>query len=218
PPAKALFNVASIALAVAASAHIAANLGGPSLLTADGGWSGLLVALIATIAQYTVSVVTVAGAVALDQRRSFWQIAWRRLSFKVLVEAVLGAIGAMFAAVLAAAPGWTPALIATAGRLFLGKQALDRGARRSRGLALTSAVGRAVATPLEPWSPGEKKRPASTSHSTPTSCWCSKRWPTTPRWPWRRHACSTRRCADARPRRNARRESRRSWTAWPMAS
>jgi len=150
PPAKALFNVASIALAVAASAHIAANLGGPSLLTADGGWSGLLVALIATIAQYTVSVVTVAGAVALDQRRSFWQIAWRRLSFKVLVEAVLGAIGAMFAAVLAAAPGWTPALIATAGLLFLGKQALDRGARRSRGLALTSAVGRAVAAALEP--------------------------------------------------------------------
>src|SRR5437899_3064487 len=103
PAGKALFNVASIALAVAASAHIAANLGGPSLLTADGGWSGLLVALIATIAQYTVSVVTVAGAVALDQRRSFWQIAWRRLSFKVLVEAILGAIGAMFAAVRAAA-------------------------------------------------------------------------------------------------------------------
>src|SRR5712691_8281200 len=56
----------------------------------------------------------------------------------------------MFAAVLAAAPGWTPALIATAGLVVLGKQALDRGARRSRGLALTSAVGRAVAGALEP--------------------------------------------------------------------
>jgi diguanylate cyclase (GGDEF)-like protein/PAS domain S-box-containing protein len=149
-PLKAVFNMASIALAVGASAHITATLGGPTLLTTDGGWVGLLVALVATIAQYTVSVVTVAGAVALDQRRSFWHIARRRLGFKVLVEAVLGAIGATFAAVLVALPGWTPVLIATAGLLFLGKHALDRGARRSRGLALTSAVGRAVAGALQP--------------------------------------------------------------------
>ena len=67
---KGLFNTGSAMLAVGAAAHLASALGGPTLLTSGSGWTALPVAVLASTAYYLVSAATVAGAVALDQRRS----------------------------------------------------------------------------------------------------------------------------------------------------
>src|SRR5438477_6624471 len=56
----------------------------------------------------------------------------------------------MLAAMLASAPNWAPMLLVPAGLLYFAKQSVDRADRRSRNLAVTSAVGRAVVGTLDP--------------------------------------------------------------------
>jgi signal transduction histidine kinase len=65
-------------------------------------------------------------------------------------EVGLGLVGAMFAAMLNSAPHWAPMLLVPAGLLYFAKQAMDRADRRSRNLAVTNAVGRAVVGTLDP--------------------------------------------------------------------
>ena len=65
-------------------------------------------------------------------------------------EVGLGTVGAMLAAMLNSAPNWAPMLLVPAGLLYLAKQAMDRADRRSRNMAVTSAVGRAVVGTLDP--------------------------------------------------------------------
>ncbi|HEV7665104.1 MAG TPA: EAL domain-containing protein [Chloroflexota bacterium] len=146
---KGLFNAASAMLAVNAAAHLATALGGPGELT-GAGWRALPIAVVASMAYYVVSVTTVAGAVALDQRRPLYTVLRGKTGVKAVVEGALGLLGATLAVVLTAAPGLAPALLLPGVLAYLAKQAVDRGERRSRNLALMSRVGRAVAGTLSP--------------------------------------------------------------------
>src|ERR1044071_8677919 len=51
---------------------------------------------------------------------------------------------------LNSAPNWAPMLLVPAGLLYFAKQSMDRADRRSRNMAVTSAVGRAVVGTLDP--------------------------------------------------------------------
>jgi diguanylate cyclase (GGDEF)-like protein/PAS domain S-box-containing protein len=104
--------------------------------------------IAASAAYYLVSACTVSGVVALDQRRSFVHILRGKIGVKALTEIALGLLGATLAVVLTAAPGLTPALVLPAILVYVAKQAMDRAERRSRDIALTSSVGRAVAGTL----------------------------------------------------------------------
>src|SRR3981081_772383 len=147
---KGLFNAASAMLAVGAAAHIATFLGGPTELTNGSGWTALAAAVLASMAYYLAAVTTVAGVVALDQRRSLWAVLRGKIGVKALVEFALGLLGSTLAVVLMAAPGLAPALVLPGVLVYLAKQTMDRGERRSRNMALMSRVGRAVAGTLRP--------------------------------------------------------------------
>jgi diguanylate cyclase (GGDEF)-like protein/PAS domain S-box-containing protein len=154
-PIRAVFNIASVTLATGVAAHIASSLGGPDALRAlmsdNAGWLGPPLAILATAVYHTLSASAVAGAVALDRRQSFWSLVRGRLmGVQSATEIGLGLIGAVLGGLLLAAPGWTPALLFPGVLVFLGKKAMDRADRRLRDLALTSAVGRAVAGTLKP--------------------------------------------------------------------
>ncbi len=149
PIGKAAFNASAVALATGAAGQVVSALGGPQLLT-GGAWAGPLAAVAAATTYYAVSASATAGAVALDQRRSFWQIMRAKTGLKAIVEVGLGLAGATLAVLWATAPAWAPVLLGPGLLVFLAKQTLDRASRRSRHLALTSAVGRAVAGTLSP--------------------------------------------------------------------
>jgi len=146
---KLLFNVAACVLAVAAAAHLADHFGGPARVSVGGSWSDPLVAVLAASDYASLSGSLVALAVAIDQRRSFWDIVRGKL-VQTLGEIGLGVVGAMLAAMLSSAPNWAPMLLVPAGLLYVAKRSMDRADRRSRNLAVTSAVGRAVAGTLDP--------------------------------------------------------------------
>src|SRR5207237_10270752 len=79
-----------------------------------------------------------------------WELVRGNLSVQTLGEIGLGVVGAMLAAMLNSAPNWAPMLLVPAGLLYFAKQSMDRADRRSRNLAVTSAVGRAVVGTLDP--------------------------------------------------------------------
>ncbi len=147
---KGAFNAASAMLAVGSAAHLATLLGGPTELLSGSGWTALPEALLASMAYYVVSVTTVAGVVALDQRRSLWAVMRGKFGVKALVEIALGLLGSTLGVVLIAAPGLAPGFVLPCVLVYLAKQTMDRGERRSRNLALMSRVGRAVAGTLRP--------------------------------------------------------------------
>src|SRR5579859_2345503 len=147
---KGIFNAASAMLAVGIAGHLASALGGPTLLTSGSGWTALPAAVLASTAYYLVSATTVAGAVALDQRRSVWTVLRGKIGAKALAEIALGLLGSTLAVVLTAAPGLSPALVLPGVLVYLAKKTMDRGERRSRDLVMMSRVGRAVAGTLRP--------------------------------------------------------------------
>jgi signal transduction histidine kinase len=149
-PAKAIFNLGCATLSIAATAHLAALFGGPTLLSDPSGWPGLPVAAGMATVYYVVSAAAVAGAVALDQRRSFWGVLRSKIGVKTVAEVGLGLVGATLAVVVSVVPGWAPALVLPAALVFLAKQSMETADRRSKNLAMTSAVGRAVAGTLNP--------------------------------------------------------------------
>jgi signal transduction histidine kinase len=150
PPAKLVFNAAAISISVLAAAHITTPLGGPDLVRAGGAWSDPLTAIVASACYYTLSAAMVAVAIALDQRRPVFEVIAGRFGMKAIGEIGLGLVGAMLAAMLTSAPNWAPMLVVPAGLLYFAKQSMDRADRRSRNLAVTSSVGRAVVGTLEP--------------------------------------------------------------------
>src|SRR5216684_2912157 len=129
---KGLFNAASAMLAVGSAAHVATFLGGPTELTNGSGWTALAAAVLASMAYYLVSATTVAGAVAIEQRRSLWAVLRGKIGVKALVEFALGLLGSTLAVVLMAAPGLAPALVLPGVLVYLDKQKMDRGARGAR--------------------------------------------------------------------------------------
>src|SRR6266851_2554713 len=108
PPAKAAFNIASISLAVGAAAHLAAQLGGPDRVSPGGAWTDPLVAVFVSGTYCAFSALTVAVAIAIDQRRSFWEVTRGSLGVQTIGEIGLGLVGAMLAAMLNSAPNWAP--------------------------------------------------------------------------------------------------------------
>jgi len=149
-PPKLAFNVASITLAVGAAAHLATRFGGPDRVSPGGSWTDPLIAIIVSCSYCVVSAGLVAVVVALDKRRPVWEVTRGNLSVQTMGEVGLGTVGAMLAAMLNSAPNWAPMLLVPAGLLYLAKQAMDRADRRSRNMAVTSAVGRAVVGTLDP--------------------------------------------------------------------
>ncbi|HLZ32142.1 MAG TPA: ATP-binding protein [Chloroflexota bacterium] len=123
---KLVFNTAVVALAVGAASHVALVLGGPRLIEGTAGWLGPLVASLASLAYYLVSVATVSGAVALDQRTQPWPLARDKLGFLALADLGLGLTGAILAVVLITAPTWAPALLLPAVLVYLVKRAHER--------------------------------------------------------------------------------------------
>jgi len=150
PPLKVVFNTASGMLAVGAAAHLFTAFGGPSLLVQSPGWPAVVVALIASSAYFLVSTTTVAAVVAIDQGRSFRGALGAKLGAKALADIGLGLLGATLALVITTAPLFAPVLVLPGVLLFLANQSMDRAARRSHNLALSSRVGRAVARTLRP--------------------------------------------------------------------
>jgi signal transduction histidine kinase len=148
-PQKTVFNVANMALAVGAAAHVAAAFGGPDRVGPAGAWTDPLVAVLVSATYCAVSATLVALAVAIDKRSPVWEVIRGNLPVQSLGEVGLGVVGAMVAAMLSSAPNWAPMLLVPAGLLYMAKLALDRADRRSRNMALTSAVGRAVAGTLD---------------------------------------------------------------------
>jgi signal transduction histidine kinase len=150
PLPKAAFNVASISLAVGAAAHVATQLGGPERVSPGGSWLDPMAAILVSSTYCAISAMMVALAVALDKRRPVWQVTRGNLGVQTLGEVGLGMVGAMLAAMLNSAANWAPMLLVPAGLLYFAKQSMDRADRRSRNMAVTSAVGRAVVGTLDP--------------------------------------------------------------------
>jgi signal transduction histidine kinase len=150
PLAKAAFNLASICLAVGVAAHVATSLGGPDRVSPGGTWADPLIAVLVSATYCVLSAWTVALAMAISQRRPILEVARGVMSVQTVGEIGLGVVGAMLAAMLVSAPTWAPMLLIPAGLLYLAKRSLDRADRRSRNLAVTSAVGRAVVGTLDP--------------------------------------------------------------------
>ena len=150
---RAAFNTAKTAATVGAAAHVATYFGGPDLLAPVGDRPALLgpgIAMLMIAVYYVLDVSLVARAAAWDQRRSFWQLARARSGLKVVTDLALGLLGAAFGVFFLSAPLWTPALLFPGVLVFFGKKTMDSAERRSRQLALTSRVGRAVAGTLDP--------------------------------------------------------------------
>lgn len=150
PLAKSGFNVASITLAVGVAAHQATQLGGPNRVSPGGVWTDPLLAVLVSGTYCALSALMVAVAISIDQRRPIWEVTRGNLGIQTIGEIGLGLIGAMLAAMLNSASNWAPMLLVPAGLLYFAKQSLDRADRRSRNLAVTSAVGRAVVGTLDP--------------------------------------------------------------------
>jgi signal transduction histidine kinase len=150
PPVKTAFNVANISLAVGAAAHVASYFGGPERVGSNGTMVDPMVGLLVSATYGTVSSVLVALVVSIERRRTVWDVTRGTLGVQALGELGLGLIGAMLAAMLNLAPNWAPTLLVPAGLLYAAKRAMDRADRRSRNMAVTSAVGRAVAGTLDP--------------------------------------------------------------------
>jgi signal transduction histidine kinase len=150
PLPKAIFNVASIALAVGATAHLATLFGGADRVSPAGTWADPLAAALVSAAYCALSASMVGIAVALDRRRPIWEVTRGNLGLQTVGEIGLGLIGAMLAAMLNSAPNWAPMLLVPAGLLYFARQSIDRADRRSRNMAVTSAVGRAVVGTLDP--------------------------------------------------------------------
>ena len=150
PRGKVLFNIANMSLAVGVAAHLADALGGPARVSLGGTWTDPLVGVLVSAAYCWLSATTVAGAVALDKGRPIWAVMRGNLAVQSIGEIGLGLVGALLAVMLNAAPNWAPILLVPAGLLYLAKQSTDRADRRSRNMAMTSAVGRAVAGTLDP--------------------------------------------------------------------
>jgi signal transduction histidine kinase len=149
-PAKAGFNVASIVLVVGLSAHLATRLGGPDRVSPGGSWGDPLIAILVSGTYCALSATMVILAIAIDQRRSMWAVTRGNLGVHTMGEIGLGLVGAMLAAMLNSAPNWAPMLLVPAGLLYFAKRSMDRAERRSRNMAVTSAVGRAVVGTLDP--------------------------------------------------------------------
>ncbi|HYY87677.1 MAG TPA: hypothetical protein VFA49_02695, partial [Chloroflexota bacterium] len=149
PARKVVFNTATTALALAATAHVVNVFGGADLVRPGGGWSDPLVAILASVVYYVTSGTLVALAVALDQGRPVWDVFRGKLGFKAASEIGLGLVGALLALMLAASANWAPVLLVPAVLLWLAKRSMDSADRRSRHLAVTSTVGRAVAGTLD---------------------------------------------------------------------
>jgi signal transduction histidine kinase len=149
-PSRAVFNVGSATLSIAAAAHLAELFGGPDLLRDPSGWPGLPVAAAMALVYYVVSATAVAGAIALDQRQSLWSILRGKIGVKSVAEVGLGLVGATLAVMVTVVPGWAPGLVLPAALVFLAKKAMETADRRSKNLSMTNAVGRAVAGTLKP--------------------------------------------------------------------
>jgi signal transduction histidine kinase len=150
PPAKVIFNLANMMLAVGVAAHLADWFGGTDRVALDGNWTDPLLGLLVSAAHCVVSAGLVAGAVALSARKPIWEVTRGSLAVQSVSEIGLGLVGALLAAVMTVAPNWAPTLLVPASLLYLAKRAMDRADRRSRNMGLTSAVGRAVAGTLDP--------------------------------------------------------------------
>ena len=149
-PLKTAFNVANIALAVGTASHVAGALGGPDRVAPNGLWTDALVGILVSSTYCAVSACLVAFAVALERGVPLRTVTRGGLPLQTVGEVGLGLVGAMLAAMFSAAPNWAPTLLVPAGLLYFAKQAMDRADRRSRNLAVTSAVGRAVVGTLDP--------------------------------------------------------------------
>jgi signal transduction histidine kinase len=150
PLTKTVFNVANMGLSVGIAAHIADAFGGPERVSLEGNWTDPLIGLLVSATYCWLSAILVAGAVAIERRRPIWEILRGNLALQSIGEVGLGLVGALLAAMLQAAPNWAPTLLVPAGLLYAAKQSMDRADRRSRNMAMTSAVGRAVAGTLDP--------------------------------------------------------------------
>ena len=117
-PSKIVLNAASVALAVEGAAHVLGVETKQHLLA--GLWPGPLVGAGAIMAYYLVSMVAVAGAVALDQHRSFPELIWNRFNVGALAEIGLGVTGLSIAIMLNLAPAWGAALLLPAALVYLG--------------------------------------------------------------------------------------------------
>ncbi|MDQ6669585.1 MAG: PAS domain-containing sensor histidine kinase [Chloroflexota bacterium] len=123
---KVVFNAAVVGLAVGAAAHVALALGGPRLIEGGVGWIGPLVAVLASLTYYLVSVATVSVAVALDERTVAWPLARHKLGFLALADLGLGLTGAVLAVLLTSAVAWAPALVLPAVLVYLVKRSHER--------------------------------------------------------------------------------------------
>jgi diguanylate cyclase (GGDEF)-like protein/PAS domain S-box-containing protein len=148
PPIRAIFNTASVMVAVSAAALVVSMFGGPRVLIEAENWHALLAALAASGAYYFVSATSVAIVVGISQRRPILQILRGKVGMKTLTELGLGILGGLMAVLLTTAPFFAPALAVPAALVFLAKRALDRSAYQVRVLALANKVGRAVAGTL----------------------------------------------------------------------
>ena len=149
-PIKSAFNIANISLAVGVAAQVATAFGGPDRVAADGNWGDPIIAAFVAATYCAVSTGLVALVLGIERRRSVWDVTRGTLGVHTLGEVGLGLVGAMLAAMLNSAPNWAPTLLVPAGLLYLAKRSMDRADRRSRNMAVTSAVGRAVAGTLDP--------------------------------------------------------------------
>jgi len=147
---KTAFNIANMVLAVGLAAHVADVFGGPDRVAPGGAWTDPLVAVLVSATYCALSAGLVASAVAIEKRTPVWCVMRGNLPVQTLGEVGLGLVGAMLAAMLNSAPNWAPTLLVPAGLLYLAKRAMDRADRRSRNMAVTSGVGRAVAGTLDP--------------------------------------------------------------------
>jgi PAS domain S-box-containing protein len=123
---KLIFNAAVVTIAVGAGAHVALAFGGPQLIAAGASSVAPLVALMASLTYYVVSVATVSVAVALDQQTSPWPLARAKLGFLALADLGLGLTGAVLAIILTTAPVWAPALVLPAALVYLVKRSHER--------------------------------------------------------------------------------------------
>jgi PAS domain S-box-containing protein len=126
PPRKVVFNSAVVGLAVGAAAHVSLAVGGPRLIEDGASWTAPLVAVLASLTYYLVSVATVSVAVALDLRTSAWSLARDKLGFLALADLGLGLTGAILAVLVTREPVWAPALLLPAVLVYLVKRSHER--------------------------------------------------------------------------------------------
>src|SRR5690242_11568021 len=108
-PLKSAFNTAAFTLATSAASFLAWSAGDCQVLLEPGA-GGAVIAVLACLGYFFVSIPLVAGVVAIDQRRSIWRIVRGKIGVNSLVEIGLGLVGATFAALLLGAPAFAPAL------------------------------------------------------------------------------------------------------------